>query len=167
MSTRIAVTSDTHCRAKDGSDLPKALLAAVGDADLIVHLGDLTSLGVLDRLERIAPVAAVRSLADRQKDPRIAERARVVERDGVRIGLVNALACLALTPELETAFGGPVDVVLFGGTHREQLAVREGVLFVNPGSPTLPAGAGPTLATLDIEDGAVSADIVPLAGRPG
>ena len=46
----IGLIADTHCKLADGSDLPDAATDALRGCDLIVHLGDLTSLGVLDRL---------------------------------------------------------------------------------------------------------------------
>ena len=36
------------------------------------------------------------------------------------------------------AFGAPVDIVVFGDTHFLTIEEHQGVLFVNPGSPTLP-----------------------------
>ena len=40
---------------------------------------------------------------------------------------------------LEDQLGGrPVDVLVSGDTHLEMLELRDGVLLVNPGSPTLP-----------------------------
>jgi putative phosphoesterase len=59
-----------------------------------------------------------------------------------------------------------VDVVVFGGTHREMVAHYEGVLFVNPGSPTLPArprdGGLGTLAILEIRNSMATVEIIHL-----
>ena len=39
--------------------------------------------------------------------------------------------------ELQEIFGKPVDIVVFGYTHEAMVETHQGVLFVNPGSPTM------------------------------
>jgi predicted phosphodiesterase len=64
-------------------------------------------------------------------------------------------------------FGGPVDVVVRGSTHRAEITTVKGVLIVNPGSPTFPNHANTRLGTvgfLDIdEEGRVQPSILDLA----
>ena len=55
---------------------------------------------------------------------------------------------------------GRFDLVLFGHTHRPYLKADEGRLYVNPGSPTQPLIARPSVAVLTIAGGSVSAEIV-------
>jgi predicted phosphodiesterase len=55
-----------------------------------------------------------------------------------------------LAAHLTKRFKEDVDIVAFGGTHRTYNAVHDGVLFVNPGSPTLPMEAPGTVAVLDV-----------------
>ncbi len=43
----------------------------------------------------------------------------------------------SLAAALAEIFGKPVDVVVFGYTHEALVEVHDGVLFVNPGSPSL------------------------------
>jgi predicted phosphodiesterase len=61
-------------------------------------------------------------------------------------------------------FGRRVDVVAFGATHRDMVAQYRGVLFVNPGSATLPARPGPggtgTAALLDLRAGIATVEIL-------
>ena len=71
---------------------------------------------------------------------------------------------------LQKKFGGEVDVVVFGDTHEEMVEWRDGVLFVNPGSPTYPGrrhapGSLGTVALLDIKNGEITATIVDLASK--
>ena len=66
---------------------------------------------------------------------------------------------------LTRKFGEPVDVVAFGDTHEELVEWRDGVLFVNPGSPTYPGrrhvpGTLGTVALMHIDNGSVDARIV-------
>jgi predicted phosphodiesterase len=43
-----------------------------------------------------------------------------------------------LIPDSTTSiFGKPVDIVVFGYTHEAMVEAHQGVLFVNPGSPSL------------------------------
>lgn len=164
------------------------------------HMGvrELLARGVLDRLAAVAPVLAVRDYStdsDGQQfvtpadGDRVAGLTRVVEAGGVRIGAVHSLvqppgpsipAAPGGIPELEAVdvhdtlkqkFGGPVDVVAFASTHRAVAAVKDGVLFVNPGSPTYPKGPGRvpgetpgTVGILELAGGAATFELVELSG---
>ncbi|MDO8751527.1 MAG: metallophosphoesterase family protein [Dehalococcoidia bacterium] len=194
---RIAVISDTH-ELGAGWGSPPELLDALRGVDLILHCGDLEVLGILDHLETVAPVLAVRGYPDPHElrpavgsldrvgqGERLADRTRVVQMEGLRIGMVHdiqwpgprvqfATNSNALefppgsVPELmERKFGQPVDVVCFGDTHVEYVGWHQNVLFVNPGSTsspatlTSPAQFG-TLAYLNVSNGVVSVEIRPL-----
>lgn len=88
----------------------------------------------------------------------------LLERDGVRVAVVNVLEGGQLSSEQREQLGGDVDVILHGNTHEASIEERGGVLLVNPGSPTYPApeGAAPTYARLLLEDGAARAELVEL-----
>ncbi len=183
--TRIGLISDTHS-AGSGLDLPGRVLQALGGVDLILHCGDLECLGVLDYLETIAPVLAVRGYEDpREPGDRLADATRVVEAGGIAIGMIHDIQWpgpkIATTPDgtgllpqkraadlLAAKFGRPVDVVVFGDTHEELVCRWEGALLVNPGSPTYPGrrhrrGDLGTVALLEIEGSSVDVRIVDLA----
>ena len=183
---RIGLISDTHS-AGSGWDLPTRILDALAGCDLLLHCGDLECIGVLDCLEQVAPVLAVRGYEDpREPGERLADVSRIVEADGVRIAMVHDIQwpppTIATTPDgtglvypetrlrglLERKFGGEVDVVAFGDTHEELAEWRDGILFVNPGSPTYPGrrhapGSLGTIGVLEIADGVIDAKIVDLA----
>ena len=63
-AAKIGVIADTHGCREDGSDLPEQVLDAFAGVDLIVHCGDIGNLAILDRLETVAPVLALRGEAD-------------------------------------------------------------------------------------------------------
>ncbi len=175
---RVAVVSDTHAQG-DGWDSPPELLHALRGVDLILHCGDLDSLGVLDHLETVAPVLAVRGYPDPvEEGNRLANVLRVVEVEGIRIGMVHDprwplpftfTHTLGFPPgpvqdHLRPRFGTEVDVVCFGDTHDEYIGWYQGVLFLNPGSPSRPGmrhspGDVGTFATLDIHEGVIAAEI--------
>ena len=87
--TRIGLISDTHS-AGSGRDLPAPVMDALDGVDLILHCGDLECLGVLDYLETIAPVLAVRGYEDpREAGGRLADATRVVDAGGLAIGMIH------------------------------------------------------------------------------
>ena len=176
---RIGFLADTHCHKPDQSDLPAVVLKALRGADLIVHLGDMGERWVLDRLQNVAPVLATRGADDPAEDPRIASPARVIEVGGLLIGALFDLAAAGIgeptdgrltfsasppSDALRATFGRAVDVVAFASTHRQMVGHYAGVLFVNPGSATLPAppDTSGTVAILDVTSRVAMVNIVHL-----
>ena len=182
MTKRIGLIADNHSRTADGSDVPDEVLAAFKGVDLIVHCGDAGSWGTLDRLETIAPVIAVEGGHNGVgADPRVGGFGRVEMIDGLRVGIVHDLVrqgvAKEMTEQIEFAgepaarfvklFGGPIDVLLYAGTHRPQIGSADGVFMVNPGSPTLADGRGPGklghVAVVELADGVAMARVIDLA----
>ena len=182
---KIGLISDTHM-AGDGRGLPVAVLKALDGVDLILHCGDLECLGVLDYLETVAPVLAVRGYEDpSEPGERLADRTRVVTAEGLRIGVVHDIQWppprIATSPDgtalrfppgagrelLSSKFKQPVDIVVFGDTHEELVGCYDGVLLINPGSPTYPGrrhrpGSMGTVALLTVERGLATVCLVDL-----
>ena len=182
---RIGLISDTHS-AGSGRDLPGKVLEVLSGVDLILHCGDLECLGVLDYLETVAPVLAVRGYEDpREPGDRLADAVRVVHAGGVAIGMIHDIqwpgpkiattgdGTALVLPEGQAAdtlaakFGERVDVVLFGDTHEELVCRWDGALMVNPGSPTYPGkrhrrGALGTVGLMEIADEIATARIIDL-----
>lgn len=184
----VGLISDTHS-AGSGRDLPGAVLRALKGVDLILHCGDLECLGVLDYLESVAPVLAVRGYEDPvEAGDRLAHRTRVVQVEGVAIGMTHdiqwpgprivpilggetepGLEFPAGPPKdlLAKKFGQEVDAVIFGDTHQEMIKTYGGVLVVNPGSPTYPcrgfaSGALGTVGIMEVNQGKLEARLVDL-----
>ena len=152
---RVGFLADTHCRKADGSDLPRQVLDAFAGADLIVHLGDIGSKGILARLAEVAPVL-VPAGGDKGWAllGNVATPLKVIEAAGSCVGLTfnltkpdkaitvenDALRFAKPIPDLlKRRFGRVVHAVAFGGTHRQRTVEYEGVVFFDPGSPTLPS----------------------------
>lgn len=176
---RIGVISDTHMPPFD--DLVcSSIEDAFAGVDRILHAGDLVTLSVLDWLERIAPVTAARGNNDTylDDDHRLAE-VHLLDLGGVRVGMTHVLPTppgpeRPTVPELARRCGlDPVpDVWVFGDSHRDVVERRDGVLLVNPGSPTSPhlrVDLDGTVAILTVDDGEADASIVrlPAPGHPG
>jgi len=129
---RIGLISDTH-----GLLRPEALRALDG-SELILHAGDVGDPKILDELEKIAPVRAVRGNIDVEPWARRLPATREVAADGLYIHLVH---------KVNTLRGGKFDVVVFGHSHEPLVEMKNGVLFVNPGS------AGPRRFRLPVTAG--------------
>ncbi|HVN75517.1 MAG TPA: metallophosphoesterase family protein [Thermoanaerobaculaceae bacterium] len=149
---RIGVIADTH-----GVLRPQAREALVG-SELIIHAGDVGSLEVLQQLESIAPVVAVRGNVDVQPWASNFPESRVVEVGEARVYVVHDLEQLDLDP---SAAG--MAAVVCGHTHVAVIEERNGVLYVNPGS------AGPrrfhhpvSVAVLTVAGALVTAELVEL-----
>ncbi len=177
----IGLVADTHCERPDGSDLPRAVLRAFESVDLILHCGDLMTLGVLDRLRAVAPVIAVRSRADpKAEHEALCDAPRVLQVDGVSVGMLSRPGDLpalsdvgddmatdigALRSRVADVFDREVDLVCHRGSHRDQLQLSRGTLFIDPGSPTFWSGKRATVALLGVGDGAVDVSILDITSQ--
>jgi uncharacterized protein len=141
---RIGIISDTHGLLRPEAE--RALQAV----DLIVHAGDVGDPDILARLERIAPVFAVRGNVDTSPWAQELPLTTVVEADGVSLYVLHNLQELDLRPD-----GGNFDFVISGHTHQPEQVEKNGVLYINPGS------AGPRRFNLPI-----TLALVDLAKRP-
>ena len=106
-------------------------------ADLILHAGDVSSLAFYEELAALGPpLEAVAGNADEPALKALLPVERVVEVDGVRIGMAHVPGPAAGREErLLRRFPG-CGVVVFGHTHVAVAERVEGVWLLNPGSPT-------------------------------
>ena len=167
---RIGVIADSHCHNEDGSDLPGSVMSAFEGVDLILHCGDLNTTGVLDRLARLAPVIAVRSVDDpHEEGRRLLTGPRLVVAGGVPIGIAAHLEATSQA-DLDQVFGTEVVAAVCGTTHAPRIDPVGDATIVNPGSPTLPASGLPTVALLEVhaEDDRfqIESRIIELAASP-
>jgi uncharacterized protein len=159
---RFGLTADTHDDKVDWPPILARLKAAWGEVDGVLHCGDATSASALESLAAVAPVYATRSPNDPPAAlPTLSEGPRLLSLDGVRVGLTFNLPEEARSPAGAAAlFGCPVAACVYGGTHEAHVGEIGGVLFVNPGSPSLAKTR--TAAVMTIENGRASAHIVPV-----
>ena len=181
----IGLISDTHC-AGSGWDLPSQVFQAFQGVNLILHCGDLDCLGVLDCLETVAPVLAVRGYEDPvEEGDRLSMTTRVVKAEGVSIGMTHDIQWpspkISTSPDgtglvypdgngreiLARKFKEAIDVLLFGDTHEELVTHWDGVLIMNPGSPTYPGsrharGVLGTIGMLEVDGEEATAQIINL-----
>jgi hypothetical protein len=120
---RVGLVSDTH-----GLLRPEAR-AFLRGCDHIVHAGDLGAPEVLEGLQAIAPVTAVRGNCDQGSWSWPLPLTADLRLEGVAIHVLHDLGQLAIDP-----VRAGVGVVVCGHSHRPLAEERNGVLFVNPGS---------------------------------
>lgn len=153
MAVSVGVISDTH-----GLMRPEALAALVG-SDLIIHAGDVGAEQVLEALERIAPVQAIRGNVDTGGWAGQLPETREVRVGNVRIWVLHDLHQLPLNP---TSAG--YQAVISGHSHRPGIEEKNGILYLNPGS------AGPrrfrlpvSVARCQVRESAIQAELLELA----
>lgn len=132
---RVAVIADTHL-PRGSRRLPDACVRELERADLILHGGDVVAASVLRELEAYASVEAVFGNMDEPALREALPERRVVEVEGVRIGLVHVPGPAAGREERLLSWFPDCDAVVFGHTHVPQLERHGGAWILNPGSPT-------------------------------
>lgn len=151
----IGLISDTH-----GLLRPQALAALEG-VDLIIHAGDIGKVEVLQGLEAVAPLIAIKGNVDIGGWANPLPETKALEIGDVRLYVIHNVNELDFNP---AARG--YRVVISGHSHRPSVVTRDGVLFVNPGSAgprrfNLPVAMG----KLRVDDRDVMAKIVCLEGQ--
>jgi putative phosphoesterase len=169
---RIGLLSDTHLPGERRT-LWDEVRTAFADVDLILHGGDIVAPMVLDWLEEIAPVLAARGNNDHGwSDPRLAA-VQWLDVAGWRLAMIHDMEPEERPIEAllrQYLKGERADIIVTGHTHFERLDYREGVLQINPGSPTYPHLTSTRLGTaglLELASGSVEAQIVRLGETDG
>lgn len=131
----IGVIADTHSKMR-----PEALDALKG-SDLILHAGDVGRDEVLDALEAIAPVVAIRGNIDTSGRAATLPDVESLEFLGHAVYMLHDVKTLDHDPQ------GRYRVVIAGHSHKPRNEWVGDVLYFNPG------GAGPRRFTLPITVG--------------
>jgi len=149
----IGVVSDTH-----GLLRPEVTPALAG-VDHILHAGDVGDFAIIQALEKVAPVTAIRGNVDRSGKCSKLPETEVVLFEGHYLYMLHDVQTIHLDPA-----AAKFSVVLFGHSHKPDIRRHKGVLYFNPGS------CGPrrfnlpvTIGKLTVETGVpLSAEIVHL-----
>lgn len=120
---RIGLISDTH------GLLRKEAVDALRDSELILHAGDVGNPEILEELQKLARVVAVRGNVDTHPWAETLGETVVVEEGGVSIYMLHDVKALDLDP----AAAG-FQIVVSGHSHKAWKTERDGVLYINPGS---------------------------------
>src|SRR5262245_15469210 len=133
---RAVLLADTHIRDDSERVLDDRVLAAVADADVVLHAGDVTGRDLLAGLAALAPVHAVLGNNDAGLE-QVLPVELDLDLDGVAVALVHDAGPRAGRPaRMARRFPG-ADLVVFGHSHQpEDLVADSGTRIFNPGSPT-------------------------------
>jgi hypothetical protein len=162
VAVRLAVLADTHVPTR-ARDLPPGAWRVVLATDGVLHAGDVVDPALLARLGRGRPLWAVLGNNDRGLADRLPERLEF-EVGGVPIAMVHDSGAAAGRRGRLRRWFPSARVVVFGHSHVPVLEDENGLLLLNPGSPTdrrrMPTF---TVAVLTIDGpGQVSAELVDL-----
>jgi uncharacterized protein len=160
VSPLAVVIADTHVprRAKG---LPAGLIPSLERADLILHAGDLMDPALLDELAEYASVKAVRG----NLDPPSLDLPQTLEFDfgGIRTAMIHDSGRKQGRRNRMRRRFPNARVVVFGHSHIPLLEDEDGLMLLNPGSPTdRRRQPRHTFALLRAEEGRVRAEILPL-----
>ena len=117
---KLGIISDTH------NLLRPEVLAALDGVDAILHAGDVSSREILDRLQSIAPLYAVRGNADKEWAEALPPFLDF-ELDGRRICMTHKKK--DLPKDLS-----PFDLAVFGHSHQYSESTQGSTMLLNPGS---------------------------------
>jgi uncharacterized protein len=157
-SVRAVVISDTHIRDDGKRRLPDPVYAALRDADVILHCGDVVERALLDELATYAPTHAVLGNNDTALRGTLPEQL-LLELDGVRVGMVHDSGATKGRPARVHRMFPDCAVVVFGHSHApvDDEGV-DGQRLFNPGSPTQRRmQPHPSFGVLDLADGEIAA----------
>ncbi|MCY4059559.1 MAG: YfcE family phosphodiesterase [Gammaproteobacteria bacterium] len=175
MATRIGLIADTHIPEARATLWPQVYDAFEG-VECIFHGGDVHDLALLDELEKVAPVYCARGNGEdgsggrpiQPEDPRV-KYVWTVEIESLTVGLTHYIPVEegppGLTLERFVARYWPEktpDVIVSGDSHTELIAEIDGILCVNPGSPTYPHNYDTQYGTtgfLDIDNDRADASV--------
>jgi putative phosphoesterase len=139
---RIGVIGDTQGRYRVEALLQEVTRRFKG-VDEVWHAGDWQEPGVLEGLQKIAPLTVVNGNAP--DDPRFPERVKR-EVEGLVVGMVHR------PPRPGDAWVKELDICIHGHTHRWRDEVIDGTRFINVSTPTAAAfSKDRTIAVLTID----------------
>ncbi len=152
--SHIGVISDTH-----GLLRPEARHALQG-SEIIIHAGDIGDSYVIDELESIAPVVAVRGNVDTAACFLKYSVNEYVQHLGMNIYVLHNIDDLELDPQ-----AADIEVVVYGHSHEPRLEKHHNILYFNPGSAgpkrfQLPVSVG----RLKLSSGRIEGEIIALPG---
>jgi putative phosphoesterase len=97
--------------------------------DYIIHGGDVGAAAILEDLEALAPLIAVRGNNDDEPWADNLRETELIRLGGVFVYVIHDLAKLNVDP---TALG--IRAVICGHSHKPLIDERAGILYINPGS---------------------------------
>lgn len=160
---KVVVLSDTHTMGPS-RPMPPGAWPYIETADHILHAGDVCDPTLLDELKVFAPVTVVMGNCD---GPDIAhwgaQDETVVDLAGTQVAMLHDSGARSGRRERMRARFPDARVVVFGHSHIPWNEDADGLLLLNPGSPTWKRTAPyPSMALLWIDGSSIEAEVFPV-----
>lgn len=151
----IGIVSDTH---RLNGYIKKAC-EYLKDCDLVIHLGDNIEDAAKIKQYYKGKVINVRGNCDFTKDVP-SERIEIIENKKFFITHGHNYNVKSNMINLKyKALEIGADIALFGHTHIAEIVEDDGILFINPGSVSMPRSGKNSIAFIEIIDGNIHANI--------
>ena len=162
----IGVISDTHIGDRIDK-IPKDVYNQFSDVDLIIHCGDITSKSILNELNDMAEVIAVKGNMDHIELP----REKVLNVENFKIGIIHGdtiyprgdilkMKYYSLEKDLDVLISGHTHIPLIKNINIPELNKK--ILLLNPGSPTVPRFPLKTIMKIEIRNNDIFPNLIPL-----
>lgn len=135
---KIGVIADTHIPDRE-KEIPRQILEAFKDMDMVIHAGDFIDLSVLDKLKTVCKdVKAVWGNMDPYEVRKQLPEKEIVRVGNHKIGIMHGYGppngLIGLLGEIFKE--EDVDIIIFGHSHSAVNEKRGDILYFNPGSAT-------------------------------
>ena len=148
---KIGVISDTH-----GLLRPEAEKNLEG-SDVIVHAGDIGNFEIINKLEKIATIYAIRGNIDKENWADEFPETLELEILNKKIFIIHDIK------EVDVRNEKKYNIIISGHSHKPLIKKINGVLYLNPGSAGKRRFSLPiSIAQIKIIEGKVSAEIIEL-----
>ncbi len=140
MPVKVIVIGDTH--ASIFSELPSKMIKAIKEADWVIHVGDFTSINVLNSLINLINLKGKRFIGVHGNSDPLAIRNKlkakeIVKINGRKFGITHPVRGgprKRIEKKIVACFKNDnVDAIIFGHTHDPMLEYKYGTLLINPG----------------------------------
>jgi len=147
----VGIISDTH------GLLQPAVIEAFKDTDLIIHAGDVGEYEIIEDLQAIAPVKAVKGNMDMDAWAQKLPETKLIKLGSVLLYVIHDVNKI----DIKSA-KAKISAVIHGHTHKpSSIKDQNGVLFLNPGSATQPRFNSPaSVALLHIKGKSLNAQFI-------
>ncbi len=137
MSVKILIIGDTHLNSFE--NLPKEMVQAIKEVDWIIHVGDYTSIDIVEGLIRCKgdKFKGVFGNADPLSIRKVLPDKVILDIKGKKIGITHP-SCggpeTFIKARVKREFKeNEVDAIIFGHTHEPEIVEVNKILLINPG----------------------------------
>ena len=141
---KLGLIADTHIPGTTKTLWPQ-IVSAFSEVDGILHAGDLWTVDVIDELAQLAPTHVAKGNGDLELTDKRLKETWQLQFDIVTVGLVHEFPTARRRPadylmrRRDKLFQAPLpNVIVYGHTHYDEIHLVGELMYVNPGSPTLP-----------------------------